>query len=109
MFADGCVKGVSLVVQEFEIITYLFVLPVEGVDAIPGISWLSTFGHIILEYKHLRMQFEYDGHMVELCGEQSSLKGTIQLHSLCRLTDTNGLLRCFPLTLIENECWENSG
>ena len=103
LFTDGCVKGVSLVVQEFEIITYLFVLPIEGADAILGISWLSTLGRIILDYKHLPMQFESDGHMVELRGEQSSLKGTVQLHFLRRLTITNGILGCFALTLTDNE------
>ena len=77
LFADGCVKGVFLVVQEFEIITDLFVLPIEGADAILGIFWLSTLGCIILDYKHLTMQFGSGGHMVELRGEQSSLKGTI--------------------------------
>ena len=78
-------------------------LPIEGADVILGISWLSTLGRIILDYKHLTMQFESDGHMVELRGEQSALKGTIKLHSLRRLTNANGLLGCFALTLTENE------
>ena len=84
-------------------LSQISVLPIEGADVILGISWLSTLGRIILDYKHLTMQFESDGHMVELRGEQFALMGTIKLHSLRRLTNTNGLLGCFPLTLTENE------
>ena len=78
-------------------------LPVEGANAILRLYWLSTLGRIILDYKHLTMQFEYNGHKVNLRGEQSSLKGNIQLHSFHRLTNTNGLLGCFALTLTKNE------
>lgn len=78
LYVEGCVRAASFLIQNFEVVTYLFTLSIGGADVILGIAWLSTLGKIVHDdYKHLTMQFTDHCRLVELQGESSWLKGEI--------------------------------
>ena len=47
------------------------VLDLGGLDMVLGVSWLSTLGKVIMDWKVLSMQFMYEGQMVKVLGQGS--------------------------------------
>ena len=92
LYSDRCVRQASIIIQGFVVTTYLFVLPIEGVDVVLSVAWLSTLGKIVHGYQAFIMQFATNAHMVELHGEGTLLKGPVQFHSLRPMFKTLMLL-----------------
>ena len=62
-----------------------------------GISWLSTLGSVVQDYKNLTMKFQVGSLLVELCGDKTTFEGYIQFQSLRRMLDTKAILSCLTL------------
>jgi hypothetical protein len=70
VLTEGVCKRVSLTLGTncFEIDA--LVLELGGLDVILGVSWLSTLGKVVMDWKDLTMQFLHQGEMVTLQGHR---------------------------------------
>jgi hypothetical protein len=68
VLTEGVCKRVSLTLGTkcFEIDA--LVLELGGLDVVLGVSWLSTLGKVVMDWKDLTMQFLYQGDMITLQG-----------------------------------------
>ncbi|KAK2971290.1 hypothetical protein RJ640_001316 [Escallonia rubra] len=70
--SSGRCKGVSMVLQGVPIMVDLYLLPLEGCDAVLGAQWLSTLGRITWDFSKLQMSFKVNGKEMVLNGLKSS-------------------------------------
>ncbi|GAU10042.1 hypothetical protein TSUD_272800 [Trifolium subterraneum] len=64
----GVCEGVKVNLGGVDIMVDAFVLELGGMDMVLGVSWLSTLGKVIMDWKNLIMQFEQDGGLITLQG-----------------------------------------
>ncbi|XP_057428622.1 uncharacterized protein LOC130722049 isoform X1 [Lotus japonicus] len=84
----GVCKGIKAKVGNIEITIDALVLDLGGLDLVLGVSWLSTLGKVIMDWKHLTMQFVQGEHVVKLQGMKGRSSYQSNLHSF--LSDTQG-------------------
>ena len=48
---------ISVIIQDFQFLTYVYVIPLGGCDVVLGIQWLRTLGPILWDFAKLYMQF----------------------------------------------------
>ncbi|MCH85549.1 transposon Tf2-1 polyprotein, partial [Trifolium medium] len=65
----GVCEGVKLNLGPMEAEVDALVLDLGGLDVILGVSWLSTLGKVIMDWKALSMQFWHEGRPVVLQGQ----------------------------------------
>lgn len=53
---------------EIEIVVDALVFELGGLDMVLGVSWLSTLGEVLTDWKALTMQFEHENKLVKLQG-----------------------------------------
>ncbi|KAE8681600.1 hypothetical protein F3Y22_tig00111311pilonHSYRG00063 [Hibiscus syriacus] len=94
---EGCIKDLHLRVQGTEIVTYFYVLPLEGTELVLGVAYLDTLGPIMMYFSKLSFQFRQDS--VEVCwwGESSSGPQQAQFQSLRRMAETKAMATAFHL------------
>ncbi|XP_019157662.1 PREDICTED: uncharacterized protein LOC109154292 [Ipomoea nil] len=61
---------VPLVLQEANFTIDLFVLPIQGPDIVLGVQWLQQLGKITHDYAQLSMEFNWQGRLISLQGDQ---------------------------------------
>ncbi|KAK2987947.1 hypothetical protein RJ640_003425 [Escallonia rubra] len=64
----GRCKGVCMMLQWVHLKVDLYLLPLEGCDAVLGAQWLSTLGPITWDFSKLEMSFKVNGKEVMLQG-----------------------------------------
>lgn len=69
VITKGVCKGVSMKMGEIEIIIDALVLELGGLDMVLGVSWLSTLGKVVMDWKTLTMQFFHGNQLVKLQGQ----------------------------------------
>ncbi|PNX67467.1 retrotransposon-related protein, partial [Trifolium pratense] len=57
VLTQGICEGVKMKMGEFEVIVDAFVLELGGMDMVLGVSWLSTLGKVVMDWKAMTMQF----------------------------------------------------
>jgi hypothetical protein len=66
VLSEGICKGVRLNLGSNTFEIDALVLELGGLDVVLGVSWLSTLGKVVMDWKNLSMQFFYNGKMVTL-------------------------------------------
>lgn len=77
-------------------------LPIAGANVILRVQWLRSLGPVLTDYTNLRMQFFYDGRLVELQGDPEahrSMLSSPQFRRLCRHQQN----LCFHITVLPEE------
>ncbi|XP_045803285.1 uncharacterized protein LOC123896906 [Trifolium pratense] len=64
----GVCEGVKMKMGMLEIVVDAMVLELGGLDMVLGVSWLSTLGEVVMDWKLLTMQFVHNGQHVKLQG-----------------------------------------
>jgi hypothetical protein len=60
---------VKMQLGPIEIVVDAWVLELGGLDMVLGVSWLSTLGKVVMDWKALSMQFMHDKQLVKLQGQ----------------------------------------
>lgn len=68
MFSQGVCKGVRINLGPMVIMVDALVLDLGGLDVVLGVSWLSTLGKVVMDWKALSMQFWHKDELVVLQG-----------------------------------------
>jgi hypothetical protein len=68
VWTEGVCEGLKMKIGECEIVVYAFVLELGGMDMVLGVSWLSTLGRVMMDWKTLTMQFTCDKKIIKLQG-----------------------------------------
>jgi hypothetical protein len=84
VMTTGVCKGVRLKIGIIEIKIDAMVLELGGLDMVLGVSWLSTLGEVIMDWKLLTMQFLHEKRLVKLQGLQSTSGNQGYLNSFLR-------------------------
>ncbi|MCI20052.1 pentatricopeptide repeat-containing protein, partial [Trifolium medium] len=66
VFSQGTCEGVQIALgpESFEVDA--LVLELGGLDVVLGVSWLSTLGKVVMDWKDLSMQFIHEGRTISL-------------------------------------------
>jgi hypothetical protein len=67
--STGVCEGIRMKLGMIEVVVDAFVLELGGLDMVLGVSWLSTLGKVVMDWKSLSMQFCLEGKMVKLQGQ----------------------------------------
>ncbi|KAI5316982.1 hypothetical protein L3X38_036689 [Prunus dulcis] len=81
--SDGLCKGVCILVQGVPITVDMYLLPLEGCDAVLGAQWLSTLGPTVWDFSQLQMKFNVGGKTVVLKGVTPQDK-IVNEHEICK-------------------------
>ena len=95
-------EAITIDLQNQSFIVDFYVLPIARANAILGVQWLRSLGPVLTDYTNLRMQFFYDGRLVELQGDPEahrSMLSSPQLWRLCRHQQN----LCFHITVLPKE------
>ncbi|MCH86025.1 Ty3/gypsy retrotransposon protein, partial [Trifolium medium] len=68
VLTKGMCEGVKMKVGELEVVVDAFVLELGGMDMVLGVSWLSTLGKVVMDWKAMTMQFLSKNQEVKLQG-----------------------------------------
>jgi len=91
--ADGNTLHYQFVRRRFKLLGIEFVfdmllLPLGSCDLVLGFQWLSTLGVIKWDFKHLRIEFTYQGHPVTLKGVRVQKPQVLPQEQLCKALKT---------------------
>ncbi|PNY13662.1 retrotransposon-related protein [Trifolium pratense] len=64
----GICEGVMMKMGESEVVVDAYVLELGGMDMVLGVSWLSTLGKVVMDWKAMTMQFTSNDKEVQLQG-----------------------------------------
>ncbi|MCI14853.1 hypothetical protein A2U01_0035985, partial [Trifolium medium] len=87
VLTKGMCEGVKMKVGELEVVVDAFVLELGGMDMVLGVSWLSTLGKVVMDWKAMTMQFLSKNQEVKLQGLGNKIIKQGYLNSY--LEDTN--------------------
>jgi len=73
------------------------VLPLCRADLVLVVEWLKSLGPVLTNYSELTMKFTHDGRIVELKGDHNNGVGSISVHQLRCLVQTNKVSEFFHL------------
>ena len=68
--SPGKCEGIKIILPNYELITDLFLLPLDGCDVVLGAQWLRTLGDIIWNFSQLTMRFQDQGKEVCIRGKR---------------------------------------
>ncbi|CAH1437342.1 unnamed protein product [Lactuca virosa] len=91
------VKDFCWTIQGMEFKADVYLVPLGGCDMVLGVQWLSTLGPILCDFKHLTMQFNYQGKKMVLRGSKSPKLSIIKAQQLGKLMHTHGSLAMMQL------------
>ena len=66
VLSKGLCEGVRISLGSQTFVVDALVLELGGLDVVLGVSWLSTLGKVVVDWKDLSMQFLYEGKMINL-------------------------------------------
>ncbi|XP_058771346.1 uncharacterized protein LOC131644773 [Vicia villosa] len=66
VLSKGLCEGVRISLGSQIFVIDALVLELGGLDVVLGVSWLSTLGKVVVDWKDLSMQFLYEGNMINL-------------------------------------------
>jgi hypothetical protein len=67
--SKGVCRDVKMQLGPIEIVVDAWVLELGGLDMVLGVSWLSTLGKVVMDWKALSMQFMHNKQLVKLQGQ----------------------------------------
>ncbi|CAJ2637620.1 unnamed protein product [Trifolium pratense] len=68
VLSEGICKDIRLKLGSKTFVVDALVLGLGGLDIVLGVSWLSTLGKVVMDWKDLTMQFNHKGEVVTLRG-----------------------------------------
>ncbi|GAU14480.1 hypothetical protein TSUD_250200 [Trifolium subterraneum] len=68
---QGMCKGIKMKMGDLEVVVDAWVLELGGMDMVLGVSWLSTLGKVVMDWKAMTMQFSINDQMVKLQGHEA--------------------------------------
>ncbi|XP_077219753.1 uncharacterized protein LOC143853943 [Tasmannia lanceolata] len=83
--STGKCSNMKIFVQDQELVTDLFLLPLDGCDIVLGAQWLLTLGDITWNFSKLIMQFSLNGKRVTIKGKGGGSVTTISNHRMEKL------------------------
>ena len=69
VMSEGVCRGVRIALGTQNFVIDALVLELGGLDVVLGVSWLSTLGKVVMDWKDLSMQFWHNDEMVTLQGQ----------------------------------------
>lgn len=84
-------------IQGHDIRVQFHVLHLCEADLVLGVEWLKSLGPVLTDYNELTMKFTHDGRIVELKGDHNNGVGSISVHQLRCLVQTNKVSEFFHL------------
>ncbi|PNX92555.1 retrotransposon-related protein, partial [Trifolium pratense] len=66
VFSQGTCEGVQIALGSESFEVDALVLDLGGLDVVLGVSWLSTLGKVVMDWKDLSMQFIHEGRTISL-------------------------------------------
>jgi hypothetical protein len=69
VISKGVCEGISLKLGPIEVVINALVLELGGLDVVLGVSWLSTLGKVIMDWKSLSMEFLFQNQLIHLQGQ----------------------------------------
>jgi hypothetical protein len=69
IFSQGTCEKVKMRLGPIEVVIDSLVLELGSLDVVLGVSWLSTLGKVVMDWKSLNMQFWFQGQTVKLQGQ----------------------------------------
>ena len=73
-------RGITLQVQDQQLLVNFHVLSLCGADLILGVEWLKSLGLVLIDYNDLTMKFLLDDRVIELKGERKGTAKSIMAH-----------------------------
>ncbi|KAG6488248.1 hypothetical protein ZIOFF_057007 [Zingiber officinale] len=83
--SPGKCEGIKIILPNYELITDLFLLPLDGCDVVLGAQWLRTLGDIIWNFSQLTMRFQDQGKEVCIRGKRQDTITSISSYQAERL------------------------
>ncbi|KAG6484232.1 hypothetical protein ZIOFF_061027 [Zingiber officinale] len=83
--SPGKCEGIKIILPNYELITDLFFLPLDGCDVVLGAQWLRTLGDIIWNFSQLTMRFQDQGKEVCIRGKRQDTITSISSYQAERL------------------------
>ncbi|XP_039688625.1 uncharacterized protein [Medicago truncatula] len=80
----GMCKGVKVKLGVIEVMIDALVLELGGLDMVFGMSWLSTLGEVLMDWKLLTVQFVHNSQVVKLQGLGGKLNHQSHLNSFLK-------------------------
>ncbi|GMJ02290.1 hypothetical protein HRI_003898200 [Hibiscus trionum] len=96
---EGCARDAAVSVQDTELITDFYILPLEGADVVLGVAWMTTLGPVTMDFSKLTFEFKHGNSQICWQGGKEFGPQQIQLNSLRRLMDTRAIAEFFQLHL----------
>ncbi|RWW69953.1 hypothetical protein BHE74_00022407 [Ensete ventricosum] len=94
---------VKLSLQEQDIVADFFLLPLDGLDIVLGIDWLSTIGDIFWNFSKLTMKFFRKGKQVVLQGSPATTTTTPHLEGILKEESSGFLIQIQEFHEIEDK------
>lgn len=63
----------------------------QGIEIVLGVQWLELLEPCIINYKQLRMKFNWNDEPIKLCGDQQTSLHSINPHQFHRIIHTNAI------------------
>jgi len=63
----------------------MFLLPLNGVEVILGVQWLTTLGLVLTDYEQLTIKFIREGKLVELKGKHRRIPQEATIYEIKRM------------------------
>jgi hypothetical protein len=64
----GCCENIFLQIGNYHLKSHIFSIDMGGCDIMLGVEWLCTLGPIIMDFKELTMQFQWEGKRYQFQG-----------------------------------------
>ncbi|XP_043725704.1 uncharacterized protein LOC122672270 [Telopea speciosissima] len=96
-------KPISLQLQGHTFTIELYLLPIEGAEIVLGIQWLQQLGPILTDYKHLTMNFEWEGRKVQLQREMAVKHDPVSHHQLAKMTAAQTVASFYHMKMVSTD------
>lgn len=64
----GICSGVQLQIKDYKLVTNFYLLELDNLDVVLGVTWLRTLGSVVLDFSALTMSFTENGQFFTLQG-----------------------------------------
>jgi hypothetical protein len=78
----GNCENVRLQIGDYHLKSHMFAIDMGGCDIVLGADWLRTLGPILMDFKHLTMQFNQEGHQYKFQGITAGSPEIISSHRM---------------------------
>ncbi|GMI81659.1 hypothetical protein HRI_001835200 [Hibiscus trionum] len=96
---EGCVRDLKVKVQNTELITDFYVLPLEGTEMVLGVAWMATLGPVTMDFSQLTFEFRQNNTPHRWQGETDAGPQLVQLQSIRRMGEIGAVAEMYHLQM----------